>query len=270
MIAVVVAGLLLGHKAPILQTAQSRIAERINWRTIAFLLENTVFLLIGLQASWLFARRRRRATCRPGGSSSVCAATLVAVIVLRLVWVFVARYALVRPGAGPGHRSAAAVAVHVHPRLGRHARRGHARRGVRDPRRAPSHREILLLIAFTVVAGTLFIQGLSLPWLARRLEVPAARTRWTTRSPGPTLLQQASKAGFEELEKLEYDDPHGVVDLIRQRGDQRNFAAWERLGTTADQESPSELYARVRIAMIDAERRRVLEIRKSRARSRPR
>ena len=31
---------------------------------------------------------------------------------------------------------------------------------------------MLLLIAFTVVAGTLFIQGLSLPWLARRLKVP--------------------------------------------------------------------------------------------------
>ena len=54
MVAVVVAGLLLGHKAPILQTAQSRIAERINWRTIAFVLENTVFALIGLQAQWLF------------------------------------------------------------------------------------------------------------------------------------------------------------------------------------------------------------------------
>ena len=59
VIAVVVAGLLLGHKAPIIQTAQSRIAERINWRTIAFLLENTVFLLIGLQAA-LDPRRRGR------------------------------------------------------------------------------------------------------------------------------------------------------------------------------------------------------------------
>ena len=50
VISVVVAGLLLGHKAPILQTAQSRIAERMNWRSIAFLLESAVFLLIGLQA----------------------------------------------------------------------------------------------------------------------------------------------------------------------------------------------------------------------------
>src|SRR5688500_15430504 len=36
VISVVVAGLLLGHKSPILQTAQSRIAERMNWRSIAF------------------------------------------------------------------------------------------------------------------------------------------------------------------------------------------------------------------------------------------
>ncbi len=55
VVAVVVAGLLLGHKAPIIQTAQSRIAERINWRTIAYILENTVFLLIGLQARDLFS-----------------------------------------------------------------------------------------------------------------------------------------------------------------------------------------------------------------------
>ena len=50
-------------------------------------------------------------------------------------------------------------------------------------------------------------------------------------------------------------------ELIRQRIDQRNFAAWERLGTVVDEETPSELYARVRIAMIEAERERVLEIR---------
>ena len=50
VVSVVVAGLLLAHKSPILQTAQSRIAERMNWRSIAFLLESGVFLLIGLQA----------------------------------------------------------------------------------------------------------------------------------------------------------------------------------------------------------------------------
>ena len=50
IIAVVTAGLILGHKSPVIQTGQSRLSERVNWATISFLLENTVFLLIGLQA----------------------------------------------------------------------------------------------------------------------------------------------------------------------------------------------------------------------------
>jgi monovalent cation/hydrogen antiporter len=129
------------------------------------------------------------------------------------------------------------------------------------PEDAP-YREVLLLVAFTVVAGTLFLQGLSLPMAARRLRVP---------SPDPledalaraTVLQQASKAGFHKLHELEYDDRHGVFALLKQRIEQRNFAAWERLGTVADQEAPSELYTRVRLEMIAAERERVLEIRKA-------
>ena len=53
VLAVVVTGLLLGHKSPQLQSARSRIAENINWRTVQFLLENVVFLLIGLQVRGL-------------------------------------------------------------------------------------------------------------------------------------------------------------------------------------------------------------------------
>ena len=69
-----VAGLLLGHKAPIIQTAQSRIAERMNWRTIAFVLENAVFLLIGLQASWIVADVADSDDLRRRGSRSSASA----------------------------------------------------------------------------------------------------------------------------------------------------------------------------------------------------
>ncbi|MEO5665901.1 MAG: Na+/H+ antiporter [Nocardioides sp.] len=258
VISVVVAGLLLGHKAPIIQTAQSRIAERINWRTIAFLLENTVFLLIGLQARWIL-EGVADSELSPARITAVCAGTLLACIVLRLAWVFVARYALVRPGPDP---STGQVPPWPYTFILGWA----GMRGVVTLAAAfiiPStaeHHEVLLLIAFTVVAGTLFIQGLSLPWVARRLNVP---------SPDPlddalaraALLQQASKAGFIALDELEHDDPHGVHDLIRQRVDQRNFAAWEQLSTTEGQDSPSDVYARARLVMIDAERQKVLKIR---------
>ena len=46
---VALTGLLLGHKSPVLQSAASRLSEQTNWRTVQFLLENAVFLLIGLQ-----------------------------------------------------------------------------------------------------------------------------------------------------------------------------------------------------------------------------
>lgn len=259
VIAVVVAGLLLGHRAPVLQTAQSRIAERINWRTISFLLENTVFALIGLQAQWLF---QDLADSELGAARivTVCLATLVAVIVLRLIWVLGSRWVLFR-------RPRDHDASHAAPPWSFMFLLGWAgMRGVVTLAAAfaipegTEHREVLFMVAFTVVAGTLLIQGLSLPWFARRLRVPA---------PDPlddalaraTLLQQASKAAFEELDQMQVDDPAGVVDLIRQRLDQRNFAAWERLGTQADQESPAALYYRIRSQLIDVERRRILEIR---------
>jgi len=260
VIAVVIAGLLLGHKAPIIQTAQSRIAERMNWRTIAYVLENAVFLLIGLQASWILADVGESEVA-PGRIAFVCATTLVAVVVLRLVWVFPARYLLIRPkpAAGSDHGPPWTYTFI----LGWAGMRGVVTLAAAFviPEGTPN-REILLLVAFTVVAGTLFLQGLSLSMLARRLRVPGPDPADDALARA-TLLQQASKAGFEELDKLEYDDKHGVVDLIRQRIDQRNFAAWERLGTTSEAEAPSDLYSRARLAMINAERRRVLEVRRS-------
>lgn len=258
VLAVVVAGLLLGHKAQRIQSPQSRIAERLNWRMIAYLLENTVFLLIGLQAWWI-VEGAADSDLSGGRIVALCAATLAACIVLRLLWVFPVRYLIIRPrsehAGGPrppwtytflvgwaGMRGVVTLAAaFVIPEK-------------------TEYREVLLLIAFTVVAGTLFIQGMSLPLIARRLKVPGPDPAEDALARA-TLLQQASKAALKELEKQEYDDRHGVVDLITQRLEQRNFAAWERLATVEGQESPSDQYSRIRQAMIQAERERVLEIR---------
>jgi CPA1 family monovalent cation:H+ antiporter len=252
VISVVVAGLLLGHKAPIIQTAQSRITERITWRTVAFVLENAVFLLIGLQLHWILIDVTE-SSLSAGRIALVCGATLATVIGVRLVWVF-ATYLLRRMGENPLPASWTFL-------IGWAGMRGVVTLAAAFviPTDAP-HREVLLLVAFTVVAGTLFLQGLTLPLLTRLLGVP---------SPDPAedalaraaLLQQAGDAGFKRLAELEYDDHHGVVDQIRARLDQRSFAAWEQLSTATGEETPSELYARIRREMIDAERTKVLLVR---------
>jgi monovalent cation/hydrogen antiporter len=256
VISVVVAGLLLGHKAPIIQVAQSRIAERMNWRSIAFLLEGGVFLLIGLQTRTII---RDVGDDELGGwrIALICALTLVTVIVLRIVWVFTSRYLLIRPGPD----ETGVVPPWTYTFLIGWA----GMRGVVTLAAAfviptdMEHREVLLLIAFTVAAGTLFLQGLTLPWFARVLRVP---------SPDPgadalaraNLLHQASLAGLATLEDLQEEDPHDVSETIRERIRRRDYAAWERVNASSA-ETPSEIYARRRKLMIDAERRRVLEIR---------
>jgi len=53
VIAVVVAGLYSGHQSAQRFSAQARITERINWRSAQFVLENGVFLLMGLEISSL-------------------------------------------------------------------------------------------------------------------------------------------------------------------------------------------------------------------------
>lgn len=49
VLAVVVAGLVTGHQGSRYLRAQDRLAETINWRTLAFLLEGAVFLFMGME-----------------------------------------------------------------------------------------------------------------------------------------------------------------------------------------------------------------------------
>ncbi|TQL44988.1 sodium/proton antiporter (CPA1 family) [Homoserinimonas aerilata] len=49
VLAVVVAGLYVGHNAPKFVDVQGRIAERVTWRSVQFILEHGVFLLMGVE-----------------------------------------------------------------------------------------------------------------------------------------------------------------------------------------------------------------------------
>ncbi len=260
VLAVVIAGLLLGHKAPVLQTATSRIAERLNWGTIQFLLENVVFLLIGLQARWIL-RDVQDSGVPLSDVVTLCLSTFAAVVLLRLVWVFPARFLLVRPG--PDRET------------GRHPSWQHTTvlgwagmRGVVTLAAAFAipeefaYRETLILTALFVAAGTLFVQGSTLPWLVRRLHLPSPDPREDALARA-ALFEKASAAGLEVLDLHHNDDdPFNTVQALRDRAMQRNTAAWERLGgTSPDEETPSESYARLRLEMLDAERAKVLHVR---------
>ena len=258
VLAVVVTGLLLGHKSPVLQSAASRLSEQVNWRTVQFMLENAVFLLIGLQVADIVGQARD-GDLSDARLAWICGAVLGTTIAARVVWVF---------GATAIYRFGPA-------RLRRRAWQwGHAAlvswagmRGVVTlaaafvlPEETPL-RDVLVLAALAAVGGTLLVQGTTLPWLVRRLGLPG---------PDPTedaleeaaLLSRATRAGLARLEELrsQGDDPT-VIDRLEQRTQARADAAWERLGAVSDTETPSETYRRLRFEMLQAERAVVLEAR---------
>ena len=258
VLAVVVAGLVLAHRATMLQTASSRMSERVNWSTISFLLENTVFLLIGLQARWILADVRH-STLAPSRILLFCMASLAAVILLRPLWVFPMRYFVVRPGPGRKDR----IPPWRHTAIVSWA----GMRGVVTlaaafvlPVSTP-HRDVLVLAAMVVTAGTLLLQGISLPWLARRLDVRGPDPREDVLQEA-TLLQTSVSAGLAELARAAPGIPPAITDALRHRAQQRADVAWERLGQTApDAETPTETWRRVRLQMLQAERTAVLQIR---------
>ena len=258
VIAVVTAGLFLGHMSPVIQTGQSRLSERINWGTIQFLLENGVFLLIGLQARWIVIGMAD-STLSAGRIAAFCAAVLAAVIVLRLVWVgfgsfFLFRrdtdlsdrrtpwsYALVIGWAGLRGVVTLAAALLIPPEV--------------------PHRETLVFAAMLVTAGTLLLQGLTLPPLVRalRLRGPDARS---DALQAATVIQTASNAAVDELERLRQPaDMEHIVNLVRSRLASRPNALWEKLGRNDGSETPTEEYRRLRLATLATERDEVLKIR---------
>ncbi len=252
---VVVAGLLLAHRSQTLQTARGRIVESTTWSTVSFLLENVVFLLIGLQARWI-VEDLSGSELSPARIVTVCLATLATVVAVRLAWVHLTRPLL---GSRLGDRREPAGLAET-TLIGWAGMRGVVTLAAAFvlPVDVP-YRDLLLLVALTVVAGTLLLQGLTLPALTRALGVrpPDAADDALARA---TLLQQASTAGLQTLEERETEETADVARTIRQRLDQRTFAAWEQLSTTEGRQSPSEAYAELRLAMIAAERERIMHI----------
>jgi monovalent cation/hydrogen antiporter len=262
VLAVVACGLILAHRAPVLQSAASRMAERTNWAAITYILENAVFLLIGLQMATILQAVEE-------GALSVTRTVLLGLVVLLTVLVL-------RP-------------IYIFP-MGRLSRRfdgdteHHSRwrelavaswagmRGVVTlaaaltlPQAVP-YRDALVMVALIVTVGTLLLQGLTLPALARWLGVRGPDRREDALQEA-SVLQAATAAGLRAIEEQSTSTvSDDVVDLLRRQSTARANRVWEQLGHAPGgegEETPSQAYLRLRLGMITVEREEVLRIRDS-------
>ncbi|MDY0909901.1 Na+/H+ antiporter [Microbacterium sp. CFBP9034] len=252
VLAVVVAGLYMGFRAPSVASAEARVAERVNWKTIQFLLENAVFLFIGLNLSGILAGAVRTG---PGVWQTVviCLGILLVLVVSRFAWVM-ATTLLYRKGPQRLRERSWAwgngIAV--------------SSAGVRGvvtlaavfllPPETPE-REYLQFLAFVVVVASL-IGGLALPWIIRRLHLPRP-SRMQELTERRLLMAEARRAGLRTLDdEVTASDEPRIVELLRTEA---GF-----LGETLELYGPDasipqlESKLRLRRAMLEAERGAVL------------
>ncbi len=258
VVATVVTGLIVAYKAPTDQTAIGRMSARINWNTVQFLLENAVFLLIGLQMRTIFDG----AANSPIGWPLIivaCAAVMITVIAARIVWCAPSALIAIKVDDTSERLTARETAV-----LSWAGMRGVVTLAAAFilPTDFPD-REVLVFAAMVVVAGSLLIQGSTLPALARllRVEGPNARTDALQQA---VVMRSALNAGLARLDEIaaspENTIPETVLDGVREHTINRERSFWERLGPEAAN-TPAAQLRTVRLQMIAAEREEVLRMR---------
>ncbi len=309
VLAVVVAGLYTGHSAPTKFTAQSRISDRINWRTIQFLLENGVFLLIGLEIRTLI-NHVDPTVLSAGEAVLIGLLATGALIVIRFLWIGPLVYSLGKREERTEKRTYRAllalyyyrsnpVATTREARIRNRLERDYARRradleqqrqehidwrggvvlgwsGMRGvvtlaaaqslPENTP-YRPQLILIAFTVAVVSIVLQGGTLPWVIRLLKVQGIDAHEDSKELA-ALLEDISNVGLEALNDIETDaattapiDPD-VIERVRQTSFLSTEAAWERARAVRKPgEMPHQQYRELRLAVVEAERERLLALR---------
>ncbi|GAB3912337.1 Na+/H+ antiporter [Kibdelosporangium lantanae] len=247
VLAVVVAGLYLGHNAP-RAGFMTRLQETAVWRSMDVLLESLVFALIGLQ---LKAVVGGDVTWAVVGASVV---VLVVTILVRFAWVFPGTYIprllskRIRTREGnPGWRSVTII--------GWAGMRGvvSLAAAAAIPHTIPG-RDVVIFCTFVVTVGTLLLQGLSLPWVIRKLGVRGSEQQQDALAEAQ-VQYRAVEASISRLDQeiAERAAPEDIVQRLRGVAEMRGNAAWERLGRQ-EHESPAAAHRRLRRVMLDAER----------------
>ena len=264
VLAVVACGVYLGFRAPEISSPESRMLADGLWSTLAFLLNAALFILIGLQ---LPAIVDGLSGLPAGEVVGYAAAVCAAVIAVRFLWNFIVTFLIRaldrRPSqvarrvelAQPGRR-----------RLGGDARRGLAGGGAGAAAAAPTPatplpgRELIQFITFALILVTVVGQGLTLPWLIRRLGVVEDGTEEEREELRARLV--IARAALERVDELEDEDwtRDGTVERVRRLYEfrQRRFKirAGQDRGRGRRSRRARSLYQRMMHEIYAAQRQR--------------
>jgi CPA1 family monovalent cation:H+ antiporter len=259
VLAVVVAGLYLGHHAGEGGYA-SRIQEAAVWRASDTVLEAVVFALIGLQLTTVLEGAGDLGPLLVAGTLVTLAA-----VVARIVWVFPATY-IPRWVSRRVRERDPAPRWQVPAVISWTGMRGVVTLAAAFTIEPDTPgRETIVFLAFFVTVATLLLHGLTLPVVIRRLGVREPD------GPDEVLAEaqaqsNALQASIERLDALTEDAGTTVkhtAEKLRRMATMNANAVWEQLGRSDEEagESPGAAYRRLRREMLTAERDTFVEFR---------
>ena len=209
ILAAVTVGLYLGARTDGLFTATARIEAQGFWSALTFMLESTLFLLMGLEFRQVATNIQG---LNPARVSLAVAVTMIVVVVVRLVWMFTVGPLLRRlipgspkdepPDMGPGARLVAGWAgmrgaVSLAAAL---AIPSQVAGGGPFPQR-----DLMIFVTFSVIVLGLLIQGLTLPALVRATGL--GRAEHDDAADEARARAVAAEAALARLDELRHEHP---------------------------------------------------------------
>ena len=233
VMAVVSGGLFLSYRSNKIFSYNSRIQAYSVWETLIFLLNGLVFILIGLQLPSII---------KGLGNDSIFSAIWYAVLIslitiaIRIIWVFPGAYiprilfrsirkTEPRPSkkmvflvAWSGMRGVVSLASALAIPL-----------TLNDGTVFP-HRNLLLFITFVVILFTLVLQGLSLPWLIRKLKIEEPNSE-TEEEVELAIRLQMADAALDHLNNNYADEIKNIeaYQRVRDKYDRMAKNTYKRL-----------------------------------------
>jgi len=241
ILAVVIAGIYVGWRAPRILSGRVRLQALPVWEMVTFILNGILFMLIGLQLPQVVQ------ALAPGTVTRVAWLAIVfvaAIVLVRFLWVFGATYlprllspAFRRKNPAPWQQTALIAWTGMR---GADSLAGALAIPLVLANGQPlPGRDLILLLTFCVIFATLVLQGLSLAPLVRLLKIKDDRVTEKEERLARLKANEAALARLEEITLSKRARPKTVERLRSEYEDRIRQLRCE----TPDEESVSRLFS---------------------------
>ena len=270
VLAVVTAGVYLGFRAPEIASPESRMEGYAMWSILTFLLNATLFILIGLQLPVIVdGLAGRPAGEVVGYAAAVCGA----VIAIRFLWNFFVT-ALIRTIDRRPSQRARRVGWRIRVLASWSGMRGAVSLAaalalpLQTDAGAPlPGRDLIQFITFSLILVTVVGEGLTLPWLIRRLGVVDDGSEDEDEEIRARLV--IARAALDRVDELEGEDwtRDATIDRVRRLYEFRQRRFKIRAGKIEDEdglEDRSLAYQRLMHEIYAVQRSALVQLRNGR------